>query len=157
MPWRSGQNHLELRCRWRGVWIPEREVPGPDAAGQHLEPYSADAASSPCHSHTPDGHTDALRYAMREEGHHAQEELRQATPVQLEAPGRTARPVYRPKPPAKESQPASGFAITCEPPPTATTTSAARPRTRPSQSRMFRRAKSRSRFASSAPKKARVR
>lgn len=43
----------------------ERALAGPDAVGQQLEPYSADAASSPCNSHTPDGHTEALRYTTR--------------------------------------------------------------------------------------------
>ena len=40
----------------------ERELAGPDAVSQHAEPYSADAASSPCNSHAPDSHTEALRY-----------------------------------------------------------------------------------------------
>lgn len=46
MPGRGG-NHLALQCRRRGFWMQEREVPGPDAVGRHLEPYAADAASSP--------------------------------------------------------------------------------------------------------------
>lgn len=45
--------------------MPERELPGPDSVVQHLEPDSADAASGPRNSHTPDSHTEALRYTTR--------------------------------------------------------------------------------------------